>query len=91
LLAALCADPVPDVRSSALEAIGERAASAVVIAAVTRLALGEPVGSVRAQAVNLLAEWLPSQPQVAGTLAVVADKDSLADIRNVAKNALHGI
>jgi hypothetical protein len=88
LLAQLCADPVPDVRYSATDAISERPSAAVLIAALSPLALNEPTLPVRTKAVNILAQWYQTAPALAATLQAVASNDSNADLRNVAKHAL---
>lgn len=88
MLATLCPDPSADVRFSAVDAIGERAFSAVLANALSTLVVGEPQYQVRAKAVNILAQWLPDAPGVAAALTIVANRDPNPDLRNVATGAL---
>jgi HEAT repeat protein len=88
ILAALCMDRSPDVRFSAVDAIGERESSAMLADALSRLVIIESQYQVRARAVNILAQWLPDLPALAKVLDAVASRDPNADLRRVASHAL---
>ncbi len=88
LIAQLCADSVDDVRLDAVDAAHERAYSPALVSAISALALRESQFQIRAKCVNILAQWLPSEPTIAATLKLVAEHDPHADLRNSAKNAL---
>ncbi|HVY26181.1 MAG TPA: HEAT repeat domain-containing protein [Polyangiaceae bacterium] len=88
LLVRLCADANEDVRYSALDAVGERTPSQVLIATVASLIVAESALRPRVKAVNIAARWYPSAPDLRPSLQLVASNDTNADLRNIAKVAL---
>ena len=88
LLAQLCTDPDANVRYRATDAIAERSPAAVLVTAVSALAVADSALQVRAKAVNLVAEWYPKDSALGSTLHQVESHDTNADLRNVAKAAL---
>jgi HEAT repeat protein len=90
MIARFTTDESQAVRHSAVDVVSERNASPVLAAAVAKLALSEEDYQTRAKCVNVLAQWLPSDPSIAASLRYVAENDKNADLRKVAQNALGG-
>lgn len=90
MIARFTTDDSQAVRHSAVDVVSERSASPVLAAAVAKLALNEEDYQTRAKCVNVLAQWLPSDPSIAPSLRAVAENDKNADLRKVAQNALGG-
>ncbi|HEX2873528.1 MAG TPA: HEAT repeat domain-containing protein [Polyangiaceae bacterium] len=76
------------VRTALLTACRQRPSSPALIAAVQELALksSEPHG--RVEAVRVLAHWLQERPQLRETLALVANNDPVAKVRETAQRTL---
>jgi HEAT repeat protein len=88
LIERLNSDPSRDVRISALGAAKVREPSEALAHAVETAAQREPDSRVRFRAVELLAAWGPSRPDVRSTLEQIARNDVEARIRDLARNAL---
>ncbi len=71
-----------------MDAIRERDASAALAPALANIVLHESENQVRARALNVLIDRLPSIPSLATTLEQVAHSEKNADMRNVARIAL---
>jgi HEAT repeat protein len=88
MLAVLLNDPSPVVRASALRALAERAPTEAGLLLLGTLCAVEPEFRVRALAVQLAARWLPRFPALGPVLSGVAEADTNADLRTIARNAL---
>jgi len=89
LSAALTTDSDPSVRAGAIFAAGFRhSLDSALTEAVLRAARTDPADSVRSSAVTLLARAPHASPQIAETLAWVAENDTKFGIRRQAHQAL---
>jgi hypothetical protein len=91
LLVKLASDPVAAVRESVISAMGERKPMPGSVAVIAALCVSEPIFHVRAGAVQLATKWLPLLPDLAPTLAGVAEHDEHEDLRTIARNALRRV
>jgi hypothetical protein len=89
LLALLHGDRDPAVRAAAIFAAGFRDLGPLVDG-LAETAEGDPVESVRADAVTLLARYANAWPHATRALAYAADNDPKASVRQVARQALDG-
>jgi hypothetical protein len=72
------------VRRAAAEAAAERAPSDTLSVAIQNAVTSDPDPKVRKQLVEVLNAWLPTRPELATTLALVAAEDSRPSVRDKA-------
>lgn len=89
-LARASTDPESKVRSSAMNAISERAPSDALVAAVIAASVSDGTFEVRLEAVRCAKSWLAARPELRPTLERIATGDPNADLRRIALEALAG-
>jgi len=84
----LTGDTSEDVRAAAATIAGARAASPVLVDALTKVSTHDADRQVRYDAVTTLARWLKDRPEIRALLEEIANAEHEPKIREVARRAL---